>query len=470
MIELEFSQLIKNIDIKNSSNLQNVRGGFKGLATDTRLPSLAGHLFVPLVGDRFDAHSFVPQAVEKGAAAVFYHNWDEAWEPLASKCLFFQVEDTLRALQDLAHFWRKKHKALVVGLTGSNGKTTTKDFASQIFSQQGETVASQGSYNNHWGVPLTLLKISQQTKYAIVEMGMNHPGEITELNKIARPDKVCVTNVGRAHLGFFKNVEEIAQAKREIYSTADASCDFIFNIDNPHTLKMYQEAWRQKKTTYSLKNKQAQVCFDRVESQGKGFRIQGTIGGVPGDCEVKFWGQHNVENLAAASALAFSAGISPQDIWSSLPKCHTGWGRNQWIQGQGGASVLFDGYNANPDSFAALLKNLEPLFAQGEKPMGVFGTMLELGDQSEEAHLELGRLLQKYPWHKLIFIGHESKNVARGWGEKNRKSLIITDTYEEVLALNLPSMLQTDSFIVVKGSRGQRLERVVELFEPINFS
>ena len=154
--------------------------------------------------------------------------------------------------------------------------------------------------------------------------------------------------------------------------------------------------------------------------------IRDSIGGVEGHCELSFWGRHNIQNLAAAAALAYSSGLNPQKIWSSLPRCHTGWGRNQWLRAKNGGSILFDGYNANPESFNTLIENIQPLCAQGAQPMAVFGTMLELGENSPKAHFELGQLCRDLPWQTLVFVGPGGEDFARGWGGESKNCLLYT--------------------------------------------
>ena len=444
---------------------------FRGVSTDTRGDDLKGKLYIPLVGDNFDAHKFVPSAVDKGASVVLVHGWDESWEPLLERASFVKVDDTLRGLQDLAHYWRKKCAAKVLGITGSNGKTTTKDFLRQILSSAGEVVASQGSFNNHWGVPLSLLEISQDSDFAVIEMGMNHPGELTELNAIVEPDIVAVSNVGRAHLGFFKNVEGIAAAKKEIYLSAPTSSLFVFNQDNHWTAKMKDELEKENSLSFSLNNQKADVCLSIESATAKGFRLKGHIGGKEGQSELSVWGEHNVQNIACASAMALAAGMSVEKIWSALGHCHTGWGRNQWVPLQSGGTVLFDGYNANPESFAALLKNIKNYAGSFSRRFGVFGEMLELGDKASAQHFELGELCGELSWEALVFIGPSGADFLAGWkASGNKKNPIILDTYEQFLDLDRQSMLSHDSLVVVKGSRGQKLERVVELLQPTAFS
>lgn len=444
---------------------------FSGYSCDNREPNLQNHLFIPLVGDNHDAHQYVAAAVEAGVTGVMVHRWDEDWEPLKAKASFLLVDDTLKALQDFAQAWRRTFQSKVLALTGSNGKTTTKDFLFQMLKELSSVNASQGSYNNHWGVPFTLLNNDPQNEYCVVEMGMNHSGEINQLMSIAEPNLVTVTNVGRAHMGNFANgIEGVAAAKEEIYQAAQPATRLLFNIDNDWTRKMYQKYMDRASYTYSTKNFSADVYFRIKQQTEKGLLVEGQIGGVLGKAELSFWGEHNVENLAAAVALAYIGGCRPEALWTVLDKCHCGWGRNQWLETETGTQVLFDGYNANPDSFQQLLKNVKEVVS-ARPSVAVFGEMLELGDSASQEHQELGRLAGELPWSQVLFVGASGASFAKGWDASgNQKKPIILDTYEETLDLDLLSMVDPESLIIVKGSRGSALERVVERFQPIDFS
>lgn len=445
---------------------------FKNYSVDNRDSNIAESLFIPLVGDKHDAHKYVVAAVEEGATGVLFHKWQEEWEPLKAEASFIKVDNTLEALQSLATAWRETFDAKVLGMTGSNGKTTTKDFLRQILSPVGKTFASQGSFNNHWGVPFTLLNTDQDADFCVTEMGMNHSGEITELCRIAQPDIVAVTNVGRAHIGNFENgIDGIAQAKREIYEAAPKGARLIFNIDNEWTRKMYNDFAERASFTFSSQNFSADVYLKIKNKLKDGFEIEGQIGGVINKARVPFWGEHNLENLCAAVAMAYVAGVSPDKLWTSLSSCHTGWGRNQQVSLKSGGLAIFDGYNANPDSFEQLLKNVTETWCENTKTIAVFGEMLELGESTESEHFALGAKAASLPWEMCLFIGPSATAFRAGWvSVKNEESLKISDTYKESLDIDLHSMLDKDTLVIVKGSRGGALERVVERLEPVNFT
>lgn len=466
-LQLEF--VVKAVDGKIISQKDDQ---FKSYAVDNRDPDIQGKLFIPLVGEAHDAHKFVAAAVEAGAGGVLFHQWDEAWEPLKSKASFIQVKDTLKALQQLAKAWRQNFSGQVLGLTGSNGKTTTKDFLFQLLENFGSVNASKGSFNNHWGVPFTLLDSPSDLDFCVVEMGMNHAGEISQLMSIADPDKVMVTNVGRAHMGNFENgIEGVAAAKQEIYENAKARAQLIFNIDNPYTRKMYQKFMDKPSFTFSTQNFSADVYFKLKKQTATGMEIEGQIGGVLGKAQVQFWGEHNIQNLAAAVAMAYMAGCKPEKLWPLLETCSTGWGRNQWLESEQGASILFDGYNANPDSFKELIGNITPMFTGDKKIIGIFGEMLELGSQTSAEHEKLGELMGQFEWEQCWFIGPSNQDFLAGWKRSdNQKNPVIANTYEETLDLDLTNVLNQQFQFIVKGSRGGALERAVQRLKPKSFS
>lgn len=464
--------------------LTQINKTFSGVGTDSRKP-LEGKLFIPLVGEHFDAHDFCEQAVLSGAAGVLVHKDIAVDSVVFKKASVIQVKDTLKALQDLAHFWRKKMPARIGAITGTNGKTTTKEFARTVLSVQHTVHASEKSFNNHWGVPLTLLGLDPADAFGIIEVGMNHPGELTHLNSIIEPDIVLVTSVGRGHLEGLGSVEGVAQAKEELYLSAPDSAVRIFNLDNSHTFKMYEKARSRYSAdrilTFSgdLKNAcHPQVSFQVTEQTFRHVKIVGHIRGHKGSALVPVFGHHNVDNLMAASALALSFDMKPADIWESLGQCQTGWGRSQWVALESGSRVLFDGYNANPESMKSIITTLSQIrstaaLSKNDSWMGVFGEMLELGAHSKTQHEILGEQLAQLPWELLWIVGPSHAEVVKGLKSKGFKNnLLISNAYEQTLARQLKAMLQPNrSFIVVvKGSHGMHLEKVVSQLDPLDFS
>lgn len=438
---------------------------FDGIGTDTRA-DLTNKIFIALKGEQFDGHDYTDKAIAAGAAAIVSHR--EA--PESADITWIKVEDTLKALQLLARHWRQQWGGKLIGITGSNGKTTVKDFTHTLITGTFSAIKNEGSFNNHWGLPLTLMRLRSEHQWGVVEMGMNHAGEITELVHIALPNVITVTMVGTAHVEFFGSIDKIAEAKSEIYRESDKGGAAVFNVVNPHTQRMYEEWGAKFAQRFTFGAASADVFLKVDAKNAKGLTVSGSIAGVSGSVETKIWGEQNVHNLMAAAALALAAGVTPQQIWERLPLCELGWGRNQWVSLKNGASVMFDGYNANPESFRALFANIADSKAHFAKVIGVFGEMRELGSSGEQAHFDIGKAAAESAVDEATFFGPSAAHFQRGFDSaKTGKKLTISDTYKESLAIKIKGMLDSKTLVVVKGSRGAQLERVVVALDPVDF-
>lgn len=469
--QLSIGELITATKGKALSQSQEA---FTGVGTDTRA-DLKGKLFVALRGEAHDAHQYLDKAVQAGAAGLLVDKLESKFEVLKEKVTIVEVADTLKAFQDLGNFWRKKMNLKVVGITGSNGKTTTKEFTAAILSTKFNTHFSKGSFNNHWGVPISLLEITPAHEIAVIEMGMNAFHEIETLVKIAEPDIVTVTMVGQTQGGALGGIEGVAKAKEEIYKFAPASALQIFNLDNQYTLAMYERAkalGRKKVLTFSSSEKAADfadVYLKLVHSDENSIMVEGKIGGVQGRTRVPVFGTHNVNNLMTASAIAYACGMSGFEIWAALPNCRTGWGRNQWVQTKSGGRVLFDAYNASPDSMRAALSNFAVLPKTGRK-IAVLGEMRELGEQTIVAHQELAREVARVGFDEVVFIGPTREQFAAELKLSGfSKNLVISESCEHFLASEKLPVLNQSDIALIKGSRGIKLELLLKQWHPIDF-
>lgn len=445
---------------------------FSEIGTDTR-KNLTDQIFIALKGDTYDAHNYLDQAVAKGAKALLVHELPDQFKHLKDKVSILLVQDTLKALQDFSHEYRKTLATKIIGITGSNGKTTTKEFTAQILGQYKKTHYSQGSFNNHWGVPLTLLSTPQDAEFAVVEMGMNHAGEITQLVKIADPDITVCTMVGTAHIEFFGSKENIAKAKSEIYLEVKPETIRIFNQDLDLTFDMMYPVAKKfpaaRMLTFSEKNQEADVFFKIDELKMKEIKITGIIAAEPGTATIPIFGKQNVTNLMAASAIAYACKLTPKQIWQALPSCKTAWGRNQFIETKNQAEILFDGYNANPDSLGALLENIPMLKCTGKK-IGVFGQMKELGEQSAEAHTAVANLAGNCGFSQIYFIGEDYAAFQKGLAGSNFKGQVfIQPDFDSTLGENLGGSIERGDIVVIKGSRGAKTERFIPFCHPVNW-
>lgn len=456
---------------------------FTGIGTDTR-KDLTGQVFWALKGESFDAHDFLAQAVAQGAAAVVVDRIPEM--DLGVHVIL--VEDTLKALQNYAREVRRGLKAKVVGITGSNGKTSTKEFLASLLKPEMKVHWNPGSFNNHFGLPFNLLQTPDDAEVVIAEMGMNHAGELTELCRIAEPDAVVCTMVGSAHIEHFGSQDKIAAAKEEIYQGAPARAVRVYNDDNTWTKKMGERAPTEypvakilhfSNQAGALNKASVDVVLVRDEKAiAKGLTVHGRIGDVAGRSETTLLGDHNVVNLAAAAGLALAVGLAPAKIWKNLALCKAHWGRMQLLRAEKGTSILFDGYNANPESMNAMLESLATpalkRVSQGGRNFAVLAEMRELGTSAEEAHFSLGRQAAKANLTGVYFYGPSSAHFKRGAESENPpveflKNLVISDTYKEELALKMASMLNPEDLVAVKASRGMKSEQFVLLLKPHDF-
>ncbi|NUN04614.1 MAG: UDP-N-acetylmuramoyl-tripeptide--D-alanyl-D-alanine ligase [Bdellovibrio sp.] len=446
---------------------------FAGLGTDTRA-NLKGQFFIALKGEAFDAHQFLDKAVQQGAVGLLVHEENDLVKKLRDQVTVLLVPDTLKALQQLGTWARRQSQAKILAITGSNGKTTTKEFAAALIGSALDVHYNKGSFNNHWGVPFTLLQLPVHKDVAIIEMGMNHAGELTELVHIAEPDVVVCTMVGRAHMEFFGTIEKVAEAKEEIYEAAGKNALRIYNLDNKLTHNMYVKAREKyehaRLMTFSAEDPRADIHLSITSMSMSELFVKGVIAGKEGSAVVQVFGTQNLTNLMAAAALGLAAGMSPEQVWNGLPECRTNWGRNQLVHLKSGAQMIFDAYNANPDSMKALIDNMKLLTVPGRK-VGVFGQMRELGSASPERHEELGMWVGQVGFDKVYFIGDDHAAFARGLEKAGFKNpALVKADFMESSGTDLAHFLKSGDIAVVKASRGTKLERFVFPCEPLDFA
>lgn len=462
--------LAQILEATGGNSLKTIKTSFLKVGTDTR-KGLTNHLFIALKGESFDAHQYLIKAQAQGAIAVLVDHIPESQKAILNLCTVIQVPDTLLALQNLGTWVRRKNPAKILALTGSNGKTSTKEFTAQILSSHLNVHCSQGSFNNHWGVPFSLLDLQPEHQVAVIEMGMNHSGEIQRLVEIAQPDAVVCTMVGRAHIEFFGTQDKIAAAKEEIYLYSNPKSTAIFNLDNPWTASMFESDKLKNpvrpRLTFSEKEK-ADVQIELQEVSYDGLQLKGHIQGVTGEAFVPVFGEHNLTNLLAAASLSLAAGLSPQNIWQGFQNCKSHWGRNQKVKLKSGAVALFDAYNANPDSMEALLNNVKSIRAS--RKIGVFGQMRELGDLSSRLHQQLGERVGSAGFAKVFFYGEDVESFKSGLANSRFSGeAFLESDFSDQLVSKLAGDLHSGDFLVFKASRGLKLERMLQACSPLDF-
>ncbi len=430
-----------------------------GVGTDSR-SDLTGQCFFPLKGDNFDGHDFIEAAIKNKAALVITH---KEMEVNNSKVAIIKVDDTLIALQDLAHYWRKQLGAKVLAISGSNGKTTSKEFTKCLMNNSYKVTASHASFNNHWGVPLTLLSVDKKDEVAIIEMGMNHLGELKNLSKIAEQDVSVVTTIGRAHVGEVGSFESIIKAKKELYDFSPEAIH-IFNIDNKETHKIFMESPCKNKMTFSETNKDADVFLYADQLELNKILVKGHIKGVVGESWIPIFGKHNVYNVMVAASLAITCDMSPEKIWTELSNIKGTWGRSEIKNSPEGFKVIFDAYNANPESVLALHNNVNELNYQGKKYF-VLGDMLEMGSESEQLHLQVIEKIKPY-YDGIWYVGQHTESIRPLFDVSEiGKNVFLSSTYEVMLAMKFHSMLNPEDLVLIKGSRGMKLESILEAWK-----
>jgi UDP-N-acetylmuramoyl-tripeptide--D-alanyl-D-alanine ligase len=434
-------------------------GGLKvtGVSTDSRTIT-AGELFIPLRGERFDGHDYLDAAIGRGVTTVLAEESWLATQALPGDITCIAVTDTLRALGDLAAFHRRRFHIPVVGITGSNGKTTTKEMLASILSQGGAGLKTGGNLNNLIGLPLTLLKLTANDRWAVLEMGMSEPGEIDRLAEIAAPDVGIITNAFPAHLLSMGSVDAVARAKGELFLRLGTDCCAVYNADDSRIAALPVPAG-VRRLSFGLHG--ADVSAVQIVGMGRrGQRFTLRLPGRSIGIELQALGQHNVSNALAAAAAATAIGIEPEQVRAGLD-AFTPYDKRFRLEEVEGVVLIDDSYNANPASMAAALLTLSSLKGRG-RTIAVLGDMLELGRDEEKAHLEVGRLAAACV-DKLYLTGDMATIVAAGAADAGlaEENIVVAAGHEGVIAA-LSRSMRHDDVILVKGSRGMRMEIVAE--------
>jgi UDP-N-acetylmuramoyl-tripeptide--D-alanyl-D-alanine ligase len=426
-------------------------------STDTRTLQ-AGDLFIALKGPNFDGHDFVGEALRKEARGAIV----SADGGLAGKGLdiLLQVEDTLSALGDVARLWRGQHPIPLAAITGSTGKTTTKEWASQILSQRFNVLSSSGTHNNLIGLPLTLLGLRKEHQIAVVELGMNAAGEIRRLSYICQPDMGLITNVGPAHLEFLGSLEGVAAAKAEMLDFLRGERASLLNGDDPYLRSLIAGA-PGRCFTYGLSSRW-DFWADGISAGGVGIEFLLHHGGRSIPVRLPPWGRHSVYNALASAAIAARCGLSLEEIREGLGLIHQLPMRMEKVLLPGGVTLLNDSYNANPMSMRAALSAFFEMKGEARGIL-VLGDMLELGSQGEGLHREIGGLLSSYSnIGALIVIGPQSRALAEEASMKGLSAPIHLCQDRREASSVLEESLKPGDWVLLKGSRAMRMEKVLE--------
>jgi len=426
-----------------------------------------GSVFIALKGERHDGHRFVGAAVRRGADCVIVHR--SVPGSALGRTTAIKVRDTLRALGDLAHYRREEFAPKVLAITGSNGKTTTREMVAAILEEarldgqslRGRVLKTEGNFNNVVGLPLTLLRLRRGDKVAVVELGTNHPGEIQRLAEIADPDMGMITSVGAAHLEGLNSLAGVAREKGALYRNIRAGGAIAVNLDDPW-VKRLGARFKGRKITYGNRGHVRARSWRARGARGQ----EGTLQAGRERCRVRlnYLGRHNITNALGAAALALEAGADLAAVRRGLAKVRPFSMRMQ-IEDWRGVGIINDTYNANPASMNAALETLAEIDCRGRK-IAVLGDMFELGKHSAKEHRSLGKraaaAAAKAALDGLYLLGPQSAEVRKGAlrGSMRAEQIIIGRDHAD-LARRLRGRVQRGDWILFKGSRGMKMENVL---------
>jgi UDP-N-acetylmuramoyl-tripeptide--D-alanyl-D-alanine ligase len=432
-------------------------GVVSGVSTDSRRAK-GGELFVALEGERYDGHDFIAAAAARGVRVfVIRSGWQES-NAVPAGATVVAVKDTLAALGDLAAYHRSCFDLQVVGVTGSNGKTTVKEMLASILALTGPGLKTAGNLNNLVGLPQMLFELNSSHRWAVLEMGMSEPGEIDRLAAMAAPGVGVITNAFPAHLESMGSVEAVAAAKGELFLRLQPGGCAVYNDDDP-LISRLSSPDGVRRLSFGMGG--ADVSAREIVSQGRqGQTFTLSLPGKEIRVRLNALGMHNIANALAAAAAATALGVTPGLICKGLEQ-FTPYAKRFHLEELGGIVLIDDSYNANPASMAAALVTLRDIREEC-RAMAVLGDMLELGNGAAAAHLELGRLAASCV-ERLYVMGEMAEMVAQGarQGGLPHGQVIVADSHEEILA-DLRTSAAAGDFILVKGSRGMAMDSIAE--------
>lgn len=450
---LKLSFVLSSIEACNISKYKDI--DFSGISTDSN-KILGDELFFALKGERLDGHNFISDALDRGAQGAVVEK--DGYDSKNGK-IIIRVPSTFRALGDLARAWRSKFQGLkLAAITGSNGKTTTKEMASSILSLRYSVLKNSGNFNNLIGLPLTLLKLTGDHDAAVVELGMNDFGEIRRLTEISNPDIGAITNVGRAHLEKLESIEGVAKAKGELIEGFDERNTFVVNMDDPFVRKIAGSV-RCVKIPFGIESPGVVISARDITVDGfSAISFKMNIEGREFPARMRGIGIYNVMNALCAAGIALSFGCSYEEIQAGLERYSPVYMRMEVLESPFGFKIINDTYNSNPDSMRGAVEELIRLRSKG-RTIAVLGDMLELGNESATEHRMLGEFLRERGVDYVIAYGKFGRCVLEGYGDKSGG--FYAETHEDA-AEEIKNHAGTEDLVLVKGSRGMRMENVIQ--------
>ena len=454
MINKSVGQIAKMIKVENDiSDISDIM--IENVCIDSRNVE-KGNLFVPFKGENVDGHKFVEGAIESGASASL---WQKDVPNPPENLPVIIVEDVLKALQNLASAYRQELGIKVVGITGSNGKTTTKDMVANLLSVKYRVQKTQGNYNSHIGLPLTILALEKSTEVAVLEMGMSGFGQIEELSNIALPDAAIITNIGESHLQDLGSREGIATAKLEIISGLKKDGLFVYYGEEPLLNERIEKEWPFKIETFG-RGQENTLYPMNVQTTATGSVF--SVSAAPDvEVELPVLGEHNIMNALASMLIAKELGVEYSEMPQGFENLKLTQMRMEMMEGSRGEKILNDAYNASPTSVRAAISLLSELKGYSKKIL-ILGDMLELGPNEENYHYEVGQEIKSGKVDLLFTYGKLSKHTARGASENIGQENVFSFDDKQQLTEKLESTLEGDEILLFKASRGMKLEEIIE--------
>ena len=428
----------------------------ESITTDSR-QAAEGCLFVAVKGERVDGHDFIPSVFEKGAACVVCER-----EPEHPSGSWIQVKSSLQAIKDMAEFYRKQLDIQVVGITGSVGKTSTKEVIASVLSEKYRLLKTLGNFNNELGLPLTVFRLREEHQIAVLEMGISDFGEMHRLSKIARPDVCVITNIGQCHLEYLKDRDGVLRAKSEIFDFMQPEGRIVLNGDDDK-LSAVQEVKGVNPLFFGVESGR-EIYADEIEPRGlKGIRCRIHAGEESFGVQIPIPGFHMVLNALAATAVGISMGLTTEQVKSGIEKLQSLGGRFHMIE-KGDMLIIDDCYNAIPVSMKA---SLDVLKDAERRTVAVLGDMFELGENEASLHREVGVYAGEKGINLLICTGELSSHMAEAAIRAGGCETVVHVPNLERLMEVLPRLVQGDDTILVKASHGMHFEKVVELLSEL---
>ncbi|MFU0790857.1 MAG: UDP-N-acetylmuramoyl-tripeptide--D-alanyl-D- alanine ligase [Virgibacillus proomii] len=428
-----------------------INQSIQGVYTDSR-ETMTNGLFVPIIGERFDGHEFVDQAIANGAVAVIWGKEKKLPETIPEHITVFKVDNTLTALQTVASEYRKLVGPIVIGITGSNGKTTTKDMVAAILKTTYKTHCTAGNFNNHIGLPLTILSMPKDTEALVVEMGMSHSGEIQLLSTIAKPDYAIITNIGESHIEFLGSRENIAKAKLEILAGLSKTGTLVIDGDEPLLSHLHHHDY--VKTCGFTAGNDTQITSTVLKQEQTVFQIlDGTTYTIP------FLGSHHAKNAALAITIGKCLHIPTEKIQTAFDSIMKTGMRFEKRIGKNGVTIINDAYNASATSMKAAIQVVKQMEGFSERVL-VLGDILELGAYSEAMHRSIVEVIDK-PITKVCTFGKAAKYITEAMNEQNNQIPAEHYSTKQALLKALQPHLHEKAIILFKASRGLKFEVLI---------